>query len=123
MSRSQNERTFVDPSNNGRQEFPSLEQSATLSLSVIVPSYKEEQRCKGYVHKNNSTTIKCFYTVPVMMDEALQYLEKRKVSAQCLLSLHSNVCKLNCPMEMNFDWCQIMLLVKRMDCYFVLCWM
>ena len=47
LSRSKNERTFVDPSSKERQEFPSLEDNATLSLSVIVPSYKEETRCES----------------------------------------------------------------------------
>lgn len=60
LSRSQNERTFVDPFCEERQEFPSLEDSDTLSLSVIVPAYKEETR------------------LPIMMDEALEYLEKRR---------------------------------------------
>lgn len=60
LSRSKNERTFVDPSSKERQEFPSLEDNGSLSLSVIVPSYKEETR------------------LPIMMDEALEYLEKRK---------------------------------------------
>ena len=46
LSRSQNERTFVNPSSKEREEFPSLEDNAALSLSVIVPSYKEETRCK-----------------------------------------------------------------------------
>ncbi|XP_065884803.1 dolichyl-phosphate beta-glucosyltransferase-like isoform X2 [Dysidea avara] len=60
LSRSQNERTYLDPSTKQRHEFPSLEDNASLSLSVIVPAYKEEER------------------LPVMMEETLEYLEKRK---------------------------------------------
>jgi len=46
LSRSQNERTYLDPSTKQRHEFPSLEDSASLNLSVIVPAYKEEERRK-----------------------------------------------------------------------------
>ena len=61
LSRSKNERTFVDPSSKERQEFPSLEDSATLSLSVIVPSYKEETRCESCASKILQY-FKCLYS-------------------------------------------------------------
>lgn len=48
---------------NEKQEkclFPSINDPASVELSVIVPAYNEEER------------------LPMMMDEALEYLEKRK---------------------------------------------
>uniref|UniRef100_A0A5F9D2S7 Uncharacterized protein n=1 Tax=Oryctolagus cuniculus TaxID=9986 RepID=A0A5F9D2S7_RABIT len=50
------------------EALPSIWDSATKQLSVLVPSYNEEKR------------------LPVMMDEALGYLEKRQVSqVSCFL--------------------------------------
>lgn len=48
---------------NEKQEkclFPSINDPASVELSVIVPAYNEEER------------------LPMMMDEALEYLEERK---------------------------------------------
>ncbi|EDL35280.1 asparagine-linked glycosylation 5 homolog (yeast, dolichyl-phosphate beta-glucosyltransferase), isoform CRA_b, partial [Mus musculus] len=45
-----------------KEALPSIWDSPTKQLSVVVPSYNEEKR------------------LPVMMDEALNYLEKRQVS-------------------------------------------
>ncbi|EDM14920.1 asparagine-linked glycosylation 5 homolog (yeast, dolichyl-phosphate beta-glucosyltransferase), isoform CRA_g [Rattus norvegicus] len=53
-----------------KEALPSIWDSPTKQLSVVVPSYNEEKR------------------LPVMMDEALNYLEKRQVSnfSQCHVS-------------------------------------
>ncbi|XP_061189086.1 dolichyl-phosphate beta-glucosyltransferase-like [Saccostrea echinata] len=59
LGRYETEKYFM----NEKQEkcvFPSINDPATLELSVIVPAYNEEER------------------LPVMMDEALGYLEERK---------------------------------------------
>ncbi|XP_062585851.1 dolichyl-phosphate beta-glucosyltransferase-like [Saccostrea cucullata] len=59
LGRYESEKYFM----NEKQEkclFPSINDPATLELSVIVPAYNEEER------------------LPVMMDEALAYLQERK---------------------------------------------
>ncbi|XP_020379326.1 dolichyl-phosphate beta-glucosyltransferase isoform X3 [Rhincodon typus] len=54
------EKFFLSP-NSGRKElFPSIHDPPTKELSVIVPSYNEEER------------------LPLMMDETLEYLEQRQ---------------------------------------------
>lgn len=40
------EKRFFNPSTSKDEKFPSIEDSPTVSLSVIVPAYEEEQRCK-----------------------------------------------------------------------------
>ena len=37
------EKTFIDEDNE-RQKFPSLDEQATVDLSIIVPAYNEEER-------------------------------------------------------------------------------
>ncbi|CAF0710041.1 unnamed protein product [Brachionus calyciflorus] len=59
MPQTENEQHFLDPKTNQKIKFPSILNSASLYLSVIVPSYNEEAR------------------LPTMLDEALEYLEKR----------------------------------------------
>ena len=47
MRRYESEKFFIDPnSDDKKMPFPSLSNDATLELSVIVPSYNEEKRCK-----------------------------------------------------------------------------
>lgn len=84
---------------NEKQEkclFPSINDPASVELSVIVPAYNEEERCKySFIHsfifflyiKDYNFN---FFVVPMMMDEALEYLEERKV---CVIkfSLKSNI--------------------------------
>ncbi|KAK3099809.1 hypothetical protein FSP39_010096 [Pinctada imbricata] len=63
LGRYESEKFFIDPNKKGddkRCEFPSIHDTASRDLSVIVPAYNEEER------------------LPVMMDEALEYLEKRQ---------------------------------------------
>lgn len=60
LGRYESEKYYVDPSKNDKFKFPSIHDPPSLDLSVIVPAYCEEQR------------------LPSMMDEALDYLEKRQ---------------------------------------------
>ena len=53
------EKSFVDPSTRERIPFPSINDPASLDLSVVVPSYNEEKR------------------LPVMLDESLEYFQSR----------------------------------------------
>jgi len=56
-----NENQFIDPTRNSseRIQFPSLHDSPSLYLSVIVPSYNEEER------------------LPIMLNETIEYLKQR----------------------------------------------
>ncbi|XP_053564410.1 dolichyl-phosphate beta-glucosyltransferase [Bombina bombina] len=54
------EEKFYVATNGEKEPFPSIHDSPTKELSVVVPSYNEETR------------------LPFMMDEALEFLEKRK---------------------------------------------
>ncbi|XP_041358699.1 dolichyl-phosphate beta-glucosyltransferase-like isoform X2 [Gigantopelta aegis] len=60
LGRSENEKYFVNPSTSEKIPFPTIHDPASVDLSVIVPSYNEEDR------------------LPAMLDEALDYLEKRQ---------------------------------------------
>jgi len=44
--RSENEKYFQDPITNSRKQFPSLNDPHSKYLSVIIPAYKEVDRCK-----------------------------------------------------------------------------
>ena len=46
MAQTENEKYFFDPSTNSKVKFPSILSVSTVYLSVIVPSYNEEKRCK-----------------------------------------------------------------------------
>ncbi|XP_069747791.1 dolichyl-phosphate beta-glucosyltransferase isoform X2 [Narcine bancroftii] len=59
LVRRDEEKYFFNVNSNGMELFPSINDPSTKELSVIVPSYNEEQR------------------LPLMMDEALEYLESR----------------------------------------------
>lgn len=55
----ESEKFFRDVSGGKQLEFPSIKDSPTISLSVIIPAYNEEKR------------------LPVMLDESLNYLGER----------------------------------------------
>nr|XP_022320545.1 dolichyl-phosphate beta-glucosyltransferase-like [Crassostrea virginica] len=59
LGRFESEKYFLNEKNE-KCLFPSINEPASVELSVIVPAYNEEER------------------LPVMMDEALDYLEERK---------------------------------------------
>ena len=60
IKRSSAESKYFNPESGEFDLFPASSQDAKVELSVIVPSYNEEER------------------LPVMMDEALQYLEDNR---------------------------------------------
>ncbi|XP_046854462.1 dolichyl-phosphate beta-glucosyltransferase-like [Xenia sp. Carnegie-2017] len=61
IERFPDERYFINPvQNNEKLSFPYLEKESTIDLSIIVPSYNEEER------------------LPLMLDEAFEYLDERK---------------------------------------------
>uniref|UniRef100_A0A0P6EFT9 Dolichyl-phosphate beta-glucosyltransferase n=1 Tax=Daphnia magna TaxID=35525 RepID=A0A0P6EFT9_9CRUS len=53
------EQFYLDPKTAEKLRFPSIEDESTILLSVIVPAYNEEKR------------------LPVMLEECLDYLEKK----------------------------------------------
>ncbi|CAG9858381.1 unnamed protein product [Phyllotreta striolata] len=57
--RSKKEKYFIDPLTGKQVPFPSLDESSSIHLSVIVPAYNEEVR------------------LPPMLDECIEFLEKR----------------------------------------------
>ncbi|NXV76847.1 ALG5 glucosyltransferase, partial [Atlantisia rogersi] len=59
IHRHEEEKFFVN-ADGGKESVPSIHDPPTKELSVVVPSYNEEDR------------------LPLMMDEALDYLEKRQ---------------------------------------------
>lgn len=59
------ETSFINPADPlTRIPFPTLDRNPTIDLSVIVPAYNEEQR------------------LPIMLEETLPYLEKRRNSTK-----------------------------------------
>lgn len=61
LSRFESEKVYKDPNNNyATYPFPFIEEEGSIDLSVIVPSYNEEER------------------LPIMLDETLDYLENKK---------------------------------------------
>lgn len=59
IHRSKKEKYFLDPASGKELEFSSISEKPTLSLSVVVPAYNEEER------------------LPPMLDECLDFLEER----------------------------------------------
>ncbi|EDO47036.1 predicted protein [Nematostella vectensis] len=63
ITRFESEKSFQDPNkNNAIYSFPYMEEEGSIDLSVVVPSYNEEER------------------LPIMMDETLEYLLEKKKS-------------------------------------------
>lgn len=46
IKRSKKEKYFIDPRTGNEVLFPSIDDEAAVNLSVIVPAYNEEVRCK-----------------------------------------------------------------------------
>lgn len=55
LGRYESEKFFEDPGKNEKFKFPSIHDPPSMDLSVIVPAYFEEERCKflrfSTVHK------------------------------------------------------------------------
>nr|CAG4645746.1 EOG090X0BIY [Lynceus sp. MCZ IZ 141354] len=51
---------YLNPANGEKEKLPSLDETSSLQLSVIVPAYNEETR------------------LPTMLDECLEFLDKRR---------------------------------------------
>ncbi|KAK7485918.1 hypothetical protein BaRGS_00022784 [Batillaria attramentaria] len=61
LHRYESEKYFTDSKKeSGRSEFPSISDPPSVDLTVVVPAYNEQER------------------LPVMMDEAMEYLEERQ---------------------------------------------
>ncbi|CAF1034580.1 unnamed protein product [Adineta steineri] len=63
-ARSENEKYFQDPITKSRKQFPSLNDSHSKYLSVIIPAYKEVDR------------------LPTMIKDTMSYLEQRQAKDQ-----------------------------------------
>lgn len=46
IKRTKKEKHFYNPTTGENEEFPSIQDAPTVNLSVVVPAYNEEQRCK-----------------------------------------------------------------------------
>lgn len=55
--RHNDENYFFDPATQTKEKFPSIDDSPTIALSVIVPAYEEQQRCKKLKKKNYKISI------------------------------------------------------------------
>lgn len=53
---------YYNPASDNREPFPNISEDASVNLSVVVPAYNEEDR------------------LPPMLDEAIEFLEKRSKS-------------------------------------------
>lgn len=47
--RHKQEETYEDPVTNEKQKFPSIDNEPDIQLSVVVPAFDEEARCKLYL--------------------------------------------------------------------------
>lgn len=60
VGRAESEKFYLDPATSEKHLFPSVNDDPTVYMSLVVPAYKEEER------------------LPKMMDETMEYLEKRQ---------------------------------------------
>lgn len=58
-SRSKKEKLFLDSISGDSLEFPSIDDKQSIHLTVVVPAYEEEERCK-YITDKKAFHI-CFY--------------------------------------------------------------
>ncbi|KAJ6648007.1 Dolichyl-phosphate beta-glucosyltransferase [Pseudolycoriella hygida] len=59
IKRYKEEENFFDPKTKTNEPFPSISENPEIDYSIIVPAYDEEKR------------------LPVMLDEAIEFLEKK----------------------------------------------
>lgn len=145
FSRHEDEKFFLTGEN--KKEFvPSIHDLPTRELSVVVPSYNEEERCKNrslffcltlfycclmhfslmqfYLNQILVLRYVCsffFCTVPPMMDEALEYLEKRQVWKIQLL-LQYLVHGLKNILHLLVFWptsCFVVIFVEERSCIYI----
>lgn len=80
LRRSQSEQTFLDPKDGKRKPFPKISDPPSLYLSLVVPAYKEQNRCEYCRMFYSFCLYHAFpFLVPKMMTETMQYLERRQV--------------------------------------------
>ena len=85
ISRFESEKYYKDPNkNNATYPFPIMEEEGSIDLSVIVPSYNEEQRCKFI--------IKLFICLAAHLNDAtlkrlLSFVWSQKVRSQNIYSI------------------------------------
>jgi len=48
LTRSRKEEMYWDPKEKKFRRFPTIEEGASIHLSVVVPAYEEEGRCKKH---------------------------------------------------------------------------
>lgn len=41
------EKYFIRVENGGKEKFPSIDDEPSVQLSVVVPAYEEQERCKS----------------------------------------------------------------------------
>ena len=60
--RFESEKYFVDPNKEGlKTAFPYLEEEGSIDLSLVVPSYNEEERCEYLVAILREAVVFCVF--------------------------------------------------------------
>lgn len=93
LHRYESEKYYYDPHSKSKTLFPSISDAGTISLSVVIPAYNEENRSKWtlvvfyfsciFVSFKDDIHVTTFgiyidVLVPVMMEETMSYLEERR---------------------------------------------
>lgn len=85
--RHKDEKYYIDGKNGEKKLFPSLNDPSSIHLSVIVPAYNEEERRMLFYYLLQMIPYCCInniiiiFSVIPMLDEAIEFLEKRKTSS------------------------------------------
>ena len=96
ISRFESEKYYKDPNkNNATYPFPIMEEEGSIDLSVIVPSYNEEQRCKFI--------IKLFICLAAHLNDAtlkrlLSFIWSQKVRSQMYIQCGLTQDLEDCPL-------------------------
>lgn len=78
VTRSKKEKFFLNPKTGKLEEFPNISEKCSVNLSVIVPAYNEEIRCKFFICLEFFFIMYKLLSVPVMLDECVAFLEERQ---------------------------------------------